>query len=323
MVAEAIIRQFDTGEEADDDFDIKATLATVAESLFTERGDVYVIDNKHRLMCGDATDASDIATLMDGRSARLTVTDPPYNVDYESAAGKIINDRQSDAAFDSFLLSAFRNAYNVMKPGAAVYIFHAETIGASFRRAACEAGFDIRQCLIWVKSNLVLGRQDYQWKHEPILYGWIAGEPHYFSGDRTQTTVIESAPPDIKKMKKTELLAFTERLLEEQHTSVIHDGKPNRSDEHPTMKPVSLVGRLISNSSKPGWIVLDPFGGSGSTLVACVQLRRTCFTMELDPKYCDVIVRRYVAWCESHNRKATVTLLRAGQSVKHPFIVAC
>jgi DNA modification methylase len=286
---EDIMTQFAPEEEADDDFDAEEEYAAVGETPFSERGDIYIIGGKHRLVCGDATSAEDFDVLMDGREARLTVTDPPYNVDYEGTAGKIINDKQTDTAFQAFLLAAFNNIHYAMKPGAAAYVFHADIEGLNFRRAFEEAGFETRQCLIWVKNSLVLGRQDYQVKHEPILYGWKSGEAHYFVEDRTQTTVIE-------------------------------ENKPSKNGEHPTMKPVSLIGRLVSNSSKAGWIVLDPFGGSGSTLMCCEQLQRTCYMMELDPKYCDVIVRRYVAWCFDHEKEPQVTLMRGGEPTTCPFV---
>jgi DNA modification methylase len=278
-------------EEDGDDFDVDAEEEAVGETPFTERGDVYILGGKHRLLCGDATSAEDFAVLMDGHPARLTVTDPPYNVDYTGKtkdALKIENDKQSDSAFQTFLLAAFTNIREAMKPGAAVYIFHADSEGLNFRQAFEGAGFETRQCLVWVKNSLVLGRQDYQWKHEPILYGWKEGEAHYFIDDRSQTTVIN------------------------------HD-KPTRNGDHPTMKPVSLVGRFVSNSSKAGWIVLDPFGGSGSTLIACEQLKRTCYTMELDPRFCDVIVRRYIAWCRDHGKSVDVALTRGDEPTPHPF----
>lgn len=321
---EDIMTQFAPEEEADDDFNADAEYDAVGSEPFTERGDIYIIGGKHRLMCGDATDADDVAQLMDGHQARLTVTDPPYNVDYEGGAGKIMGDKQTDTAFQAFLLAAFSNAHQVMRPGAAAYIFHADSEGLNFRRAFEAAGFTTRQCLIWVKNSLVLGRQDYHWRHEPILYGWKDGDAHYFVEDRTQTTVIEDEQPNFDKMKKPELLKYIKKHVQqmEQFSTIMHENKPTRNSEHPTMKPVSLVGRLICNSSKAGWLVLDPFGGSGSTLMACEQLQRTCNTMELDPKFCDVIVRRYVAWCEEHERPAKVTLMREGEPTPCPFVEA-
>jgi DNA modification methylase len=319
---EDIMTQFAPEEEADDDFNAEEEYAAVGETPFSERGDIYTIGGKHRLMCGDATSADDFETLMDGRTARLTVTDPPYNVDYEGKAGKIINDKQTDTAFQAFLLAAFNNIHYAMKPGAAAYVFHADVEGLNFRRAFEAAGFETEQCLIWVKNNHVLGRQDYQWKHEPILYGWKGGAAHYFVEDRTQATVIEDEQPNFDKMKKPELLAYIKQCTkrQEQHTTVIHENKPSKNDEHPTMKPVSLIGRFVSNSSKAGWIVLDPFGGSGSALMCCEQLQRTCYMMELDPKYCDVIVRRYAAWCFDHEKEPQVTLMRGGEAIPCPFV---
>lgn len=319
---EDLMTQYATEEEADDDFDEFEAFEAVGDTPFTERGDIYHIGSGHRLICGDATDPADFDSLMDGHLARLTVTDPPYNVDYEGTAGKIINDKMGDTAFYNFLRDAFTNIYQSSRPGAAAYIFHADSEGLNFRRAFADAGFDMKQCLIWVKNALVLGRQDYHWKHEPILYGWKPGEAHYFIDDRTQTTVIEDDQPNFDKMKKEELRAYIKQHIErqQQYTTIIHENKPTKNAEHPTMKPVSLVGRLVANSSKAGWTVLDPFGGSGSTLMACEQLGRKCFTMELDPKYCDVIVRRYIAWCYDHDREPNVVLLRDGEPTPHPFV---
>lgn len=318
---EDIMTQYTDAEEADDDFDVEDTLDSVGATPLTQPGDIYIIANKHRLMCGDATKTSDVEALMDGQVAQLIVTDPPYNVDYEGTAGKILNDKQTDGAFREFLIAAFRNMYHASKPGAAAYVFHADTEGLNFRYAFQNAGFDLRQCLVWVKNALVLGRQDYQWRHEPILYGWKGGAAHYFTDDRTNTTVIEDEQPNLDKMKKPELLAYIKQYIRatEEHTTILRENKPTKSDEHPTMKPVSLVGRLINNSSKIGWITLDLFGGSGSTLMACEQLQRTCYTMELDPRFCDVIVLRYLAWCADKGHDAEVELIRGGQRIPCPF----
>jgi len=318
---EDIMTRFASEEEADDEFDEDAAIEAVGDAPFTQRGDIYVLGGKHRLMCGDATSAEDFDTLMDGSEARLTLTDPPYNVDYEGAAGKIINDKQTNTAFYEFLHAAFRNIRFASKAGAAAYVFHADCQGLNFRRAFEMAGFETRQCLIWVKNALVLGRQDYHWKHEPILYGWKSGDAHYFIDDRSQDTIMADEVPDFDKMKKPELVAYIRQYIKqlEKHTTVLRENKPTNNAIHPMMKPVSLVGRLIANSSKAGWLVLDPFGGSGSTLMACEQLIRTCYTMELDPKYCDVIVRRYTDWCREHDRRATAKLLRGGEPIPCPF----
>lgn len=214
-------------------------------------------------MCGDSTDLASVQKLVGGGYVDLVVTDPPYNVNYEAANGnKIKNDEMSDYQFLQFLCTAFSTLHTVLKDGGAFYIWHADREGKNFRTAVEQELGKVRQCLIWNKNSLVLGRQDYQWKHEPCLYGWKEGAPHYFVDDRTQTTIIE-------------------------------EYKPSRNAEHPTMKPVRLLVRLIKNSSKPNEKVIDTFGGSGSTLIACEQLNRTCYMMELDEKYATVIVDRW------------------------------
>ncbi|MDR1693380.1 MAG: DNA modification methylase [Oscillospiraceae bacterium] len=276
----------DSGLTEDAGFDVETALEDVSGTPVARRGDIFIFGGKHRLMCGDATDAPDMTRLMDGKTARLTVTDPPYNVDYEGKAGKMLGDRQSGGDFLSFLSGAFQNINTASAAGAAVYVFHADSEGLRFRQAFEDAGFKVRQCLVWVKNAFVMGRQDYQWRHEPILYGWKGGHAHFFTDDRTQTTVIE------------------------------HD-RPLISKEHPTMKPVSLVARLIENSSKEGWIVLDPFGGSGSTLIAADKLARRCFMMERDAKYCDVIARRYI-----EQTGGSVTVVRDGAEFAYPATVA-
>jgi DNA modification methylase len=249
---------------------------------------------KHRLMCGDSTDAAAVGKLMAGENAKLFFTDPPYNVNYESSDGKKIkNDNMNARAFLEFLKKAFGNANMVMKPGAAFYIFHADTV-LEFRQACIEVGWQIRQNLNWVKDHFVIGRQDYQWQHEPCLYGWKDGAAHYFVDDRTLTTILKLTPKDIENLKKEDLQAILKEILGAGVAkTIIPCAKPTRSEEHPTMKPIKLIAPLIRNSSKIGWPVLDLFGGSGSTLIACEQLDRACFMMELDPKYCDVIIQRW------------------------------
>ena len=271
-------------------------------------GDIYQL-GVHRLICGDSTDPEVIKKLMDGAQADLLVTDPPYNVDYEAKEKALLkarpnkrveqgqkteikNDSMDGATFRAFLIAAFTAAIQNMKPGAAFYIWHADSEGLNFRTAATEAGLQIRQCLVWVKQHFVLGRQDYQWIHEPCLYGWTEGGAHYFINDRTKSTVIEEAPEDLKKKKKEELLEYIEQLRPQQ-TTIIHMDKPVRSELHPTMKPVELMAELIKNSSRKGEAVLDSFGGSGSTLMACEQLERRCYTCELNPLYIDVIIERW------------------------------
>ena len=227
---------------------------------FVQPGDIWLL-GKHRMMCGDSTSEADVARLMDGDKANLVVTDPPYNVSYESADGKKIqNDSMADGQFYEFLLAAFRNMAAHMAEGGSAYIFHADTEGLNFRRAFKEAGFHISGVCIWVKNSLVLGRSPYQWQHEPVLFGWLPNGKHRWFADRKQSTIWNF-------------------------------DKPKRSKEHPTMKPIPLLAYPIKNSSAPNSIVLDLFGGSGSTLMACEQTDRICRTMELDPKYATAIVR--------------------------------
>lgn len=200
----------------------------------------------------------------------------------------------SDDRFLQFLIKAFTAAYNTMRPGASFYIWHADTYGLSFRRATEVAGLELKECLIWVKNSIVLGRQDYQWKHEPCLYGWKTGAAHYFINDRSQSTVFEDTGQDYRKWKKNDLIKLIKELqLPDVPTTVIYEDKPLRNADHPTMKPVKLFGRLILNSTKKDGIILDSFGGSGTSIIAAEQLDRTCYTMELDPHYCDVIINRW------------------------------
>lgn len=259
-------------------------------------GDVWLL-GRHRLMCGDSTKDADVAKLMGGEQAHLLLTDPPYNVDYQGGTKdkmKIANDNMDDVAFVSFLTAAFNCAIQAMRPGAAFYVWHADSKGFEFRTALKEVGLTLRETLIWVKNALVLGRQDYQWRHEPCLYGWKEGAAHYFVDDRSQSTVIEDAGVDYRKLKKDELLKLVLQLTDvSTPNTVIYEDKPTKNDLHPTMKPVKLMARLIRNSTRPAELVLDLFGGSGSTLIACEQINRKCFTMEYDPKYCDAILDRW------------------------------
>lgn len=272
-------------------------------------GDVWLL-GRHRLMCGDSTKEADVAKLMGGEQADLLLTDPPYNVDYEghmkhldqSGRGsettrkgmKIANDCMEEEQFIQFLTDAFLCAQSAMRPGAAYYIWHSDVHGLSFRTALVKAGFQLRQNLIWVKSSLCIGRQDYQWRHEPCLYGWKEGAAHYFVDDRSQSIVIEDAGVDYRKLKKDELLKLVLQLTDVSiPNTVIYEDKPTKNDIHPTMKPVKLMARLTKNSTKQEQLVLDLFGGSGSTLIACEQINRKCFTMEYDPKYCDAILDRW------------------------------
>ena len=255
-------------------------------------GDLFEI-GEHRLLCGDSTDSDQVAKLMNGEKADMVMTDPPYNVAYEGGTGlTIMNDEMDNDSFYTFLLLFYKAFADVTKDGGAWYVWHADIEGVNFRKAFQESGLLMKQCLIWVKNALVMGRQDYHWKHEPCLYGWKAGAAHYFTNDRTKTTVIEDKL-DIKKLKKDELLKLlTEVMSDKTKTSVIHHDKPLKNGEHPTMKPILLLAPLIENSSKPKWIVGDPFLGSGATMVASHQLKRKCYGMELDPKYCQVIINR-------------------------------
>ena len=255
-----------------------------------KRGEVWIL-GRHRIMCGDSTDPEDMEKLMGGGSASLLETDPPYNVAVEGKAGTIENDDMPDEAFYDFLCKAFRNASSVMKEGASFYIWHADSNGLQFRSAAEASGLTIRQNLIWVKSHFTIGRQDYQWKHEPCLYGWKEGAAHYFLDIRSLNTVQEYEG-ELLKFSKGELIDIIKNLYEDIST-VWHADKPVVSELHPTMKPVSLIKKQIRNSSVEKDIVLDPFGGSGTTLIACEEMNRRCYMMEYDPHYCDVIINRW------------------------------
>ena len=261
-----------------------------------KRGDIWILGN-HRLMCGDSTIEEDVKKLMNGRQADLLQTDPPYNVSYVGKtkdALTIRNDSMSNKEFLEFLTKAFKRATESMKAGAVFYVWLADRENINFETALNRAGLEVREQLIWNKSILVLGHKDYQYKHEPCLYGWKDGAPHYFVDSRAETTVYEDKKPNINKMSKQELKDYVKELLEEKvATTVINVDKPLRSEDHPTMKPLKLIGYQIKNSSRKGDIVLDLFGGSGSTLMACEQLGRTCYTMELDPKFVDVIIKRW------------------------------
>ena len=271
----------------EDDFD-----EVLPEEPESELGDIYQL-GEHYLMVGDCTKKEDVLKLMDGQKLDLYITDPPYNVNYEGTAGKIQNDNMDDDSFQKFLLGAFKAANEVMHDGAGFYIWHADSEGYNFIAAVKKTGWQLHQTLIWVKNSIVLGRQDYQWKHEPCLYGWKDGGAHYFTFDRTQATVIEDRP-NLNDMKKEELKQYIMDLEEAQGaTTIIRENKPSSSKEHPTMKPIKLLSRQIANSSKIGQIVGDFFGGSGSTLMACEQLGRQCYTMELDPRYADTIIHRW------------------------------
>ena len=274
---------FDDGTEAeDDDFDVDEELK---KPVFSKAGDIWTL-GRHRLVCGDSTKAETYETLMQGKKANLVVTDPPYNVNYEGTAGKIKNDNMASEKFFDFLFDAFFNMEKVMADDASIYVFHADTEGLNFRKAFDAAGFYLSGCCIWKKPSLVLGRSPYQWQHEPCLFGWKKSGKHQWYSDRKQTTIWE-----FEKTKK--------------------------NTDHPTMKPIPLLAYAVSNSSMSNTLVLDPFGGSGSTLIACEQMDRSCYTIELDEKYCDVIVNRYIELAGSSDN---VTVLRDGKEFKYEEI---
>ncbi len=243
----------------DDDFDVDEELQNPP---ITMQGDIWLL-GRHRLVCGDSTKKETFDKLMEDKKANLVVTDPPYNVDYEGSAGKIKNDNMNNDTFYQFLLDAFKNTEDALAKDGSIYVFHADTEGLNFRRAFEEAGFYLSGTCIWKKQSLVLGRSPYQWKHEPILFGWKKNGRHRWYSDRKQSTIWEF-------------------------------DKPKRNADHPTMKPIALIAYPIMNSSLTNSIVLDPFGGSGSTLIASEQTDRICYMIELDEKFCDVIAKRYI-----------------------------
>jgi DNA modification methylase len=270
----------------------------------TKLGDIYIL-GAHRLMCGDSTSIDDVEKLMEGKKCDMVWTDPPYNVAIQGAAGKIMNDDMSDASFKDFLSSVYSCYYLTMKDGAVIYVAHADTERVNFTQAFKDSGLKLSQVLIWVKQAGTLSRQDFNWQHEPILYGWKEGAGHYFCGDFTRTTVIDD-DIDIKKLNKKELEALVNSMRTELKTTALRENRPSKSDLHPTMKPVNLVQRMIEWSSTAGEVVLDLFGGSGSTMIACEKTGRKARLMELDPKYCDVIVKR---WEEFTGKKAVLSEL--------------
>lgn len=256
-------------------------------------GDIYQLGN-HRLMCGDSTNENDVKKLMNGKLADLLLTDPPYNVNISNSQGmKIENDNMLDEQFKHFLYKCFNNASTNLKEGGSFYVWHGDSETINFRNACNENKLTVRQCLIWVKNGFNFGRQDYKWKHEPCLYGWKDGASHYFIEEYNHPTIIEDKI-DIDLLKKDELKKILSDILSDNYpTTVIHEDKPLKNDVHPTMKPINLLSPLIRNSSKKEEIVLDLFGGSGSTLISAEQLNRKCYMMEYDPKYVDVIIDRW------------------------------
>jgi DNA modification methylase len=263
----------------DDDFDVEEELKNPP---ITKLGDLWTL-GRHRLLCGDSTKEGSFELLMNGRKANLVVTDPPYNVNYEGSAGKIKNDNMANDSFYQFLLDTFTNTASVMADDASIYVFHADTEGLNFRKAFSDAGFYLSGTCIWKKQSLVLGRSPYQWQHEPVLYGWKKKGKHQWYAGRKETTIWEF-------------------------------DKPKKNGEHPTMKPVPLLAYPILNSSMSNTLILDPFGGSGSTLIACEQSERSCCTIELDEKFCDVIVKRYI---EQVGSDKEVSVMRDGLSYKY------
>ena len=270
----------DIGADAkDDDFDVDAELE---KPTFSKAGDIWML-GRHRLICGDSTKGETYEMLMGSTKANLVITDPPYNVNYEGSAGKIKNDNMADEAFYNFLLAAYTQMHSAMADDASIYVFHADTEGLNFRRAFADAGFYLSGCCIWKKQSLVLGRSPYQWQHEPCLYGWKKNGKHQWYTGRKETTIWEF-------------------------------DKPKKNGDHPTMKPIPLLAYPIMNSTMSNAVVLDPFGGSGSTLIACEQTDRICYTVELDEKFCDVIVKRYI---EQVGSAEGVTVQRDGLTYKY------
>lgn len=279
-----LFKDGDGKEVKDDDFDLSAALE---KASFVEKGDIWTV-GRHRLMCGDATVAEDVSKLMNGRKANLILTDPPYGVSFQSSDGlSIRNDSIKGEEFYQFLLSAMQNMVSVLENGGAAYVFHADTEGLNFRRAFVDAGFHLAGCCIWVKNSLVLGRSDYQWQHEPVLYGFLQSGKHPWYSDRKQTTIWNF-------------------------------DKPKRNKNHPTSKPLDLLAYPIGNSTQANAIVIDTFGGSGSTLMACDKSNRICCMMELDEKYASVILRRYV---EDGGNPEDVYVDRNGEKLMYSDLV--
>ena len=274
----------DDKEVEDDDFDVEEELN---KPCFSKSGDIWTL-GRHRLICGDSTKEETYKSLMEDKKANLVVTDPPYNVNYEGSAGKIKNDNMNTDKFYNFLLDAFSNMKKVMADDASIYVFHADTEGLNFRKAFNDAGFYLSGCCIWKKPSLVLGRSPYQWQHEPCLYGWKKKGKHQWYSGRKETTIWEFE-------------------------------KPKKNADHPTMKPIALLAYPITNSSMSNTLILDPFGGSGSTLIACEQTDRSCYTIELDEKFCDVIVKRYI---EQVGTDKDVSVLRDGKEYLYSEVTA-
>lgn len=268
----------------EDDFDVDAELA---KPVFSKAGDLWLL-GEHRLLCGDSTKADTFELLMNGKKANLVVTDPPYNVNYEGSAGKIKNDSMAEEQFEEFLFEAYSRMNESMADDASIYVFHSDSHGLAFRKAFEDAGFYLSGCCIWKKQSLVLGRSPYQWQHEPVLFGWKKKGKHQWYTGRKESTIWEF-------------------------------DKPKKNGDHPTMKPIALLSYPIMNSTMTGCLVLDPFGGSGSTLIACEQTGRICCTAELDEKFCDVIVNRYK---EQVGSSSGITCQRDGLTYTYEEIIS-
>ena len=283
-----ITEAVEENEAEEDDYELE-----IPEEPKSKLGDKYKLGN-NVLVCGDSTKTEDLDLLLGNELVDLCVTDPPYNVNIQNSQGMTIkNDDMDKESFGEFLRNSFNNLQKALRPGASFYIFYSESEAINFRKSLDENFLKVSQSLVWNKNRFVLSRQDYQNKYEPILYGWKEGQAHYFIDDRTQTSVIEDKL-DLDKLKKEELRDILKEMLADTiPTDVIDEERPLKNDLHPTMKPIKLLARLIKNSSKPGEKVLDLFGGSGSTLIACEQLDRPCYIMEYDPKYVDVIIDRW------------------------------
>lgn len=272
------------GKVEDDNFDLSSALE---KASFVEKGDVWTV-GKHRLMCGDTTSKEDVQTLMGDTKETLILTDPPYGVSFKSSSGLTIeNDSMKNDEFYNFLLSAFKNMADHLEKGGSAYVFHADTEGLNFRKAFVDSGFHLAGCCIWVKNSLVLGRSDYQWQHEPVLYGFMQNGKHRWYSDRKQTTIWNF-------------------------------DKPKKNSNHPTSKPLDLLSYPIGNSTQENAVVIDTFGGSGSTLMACEKMNRICYTMELDEKYASVILRRYV---EDTGDMDNVYVIRNGKKIPYADLV--
>jgi site-specific DNA-methyltransferase (adenine-specific) len=292
-------------EDPEEDDDVPEGPASLDQTR-TEEHELWQL-GEHFLFVGDATSQSDVEFVMQDTKADLVVTDPPYNIDYEGKTEEkmtIENDKMEADDFNNFLLDSFENAKSVLKEGRPAYIFHANSESHNFIRAFKQAGFLYKQMLIWVKDTIVMGRQDYHWQHEPIIYGWKPGDAHAWYGMRDKSTVLDRET-DIDNMLKEELVDYAKKLKEIVETDVIKEDRPKASREHPTMKPVMLITRLLLNSTVAGDRVLDPFGGSGSTLIACEKSNRKCFTLELDPIYADVIIERWENYTDAQAKKIT------------------